>query len=91
MDNKTQRPLAGRKHIAEEFNSYARKVMPANAPATQRIETRRAFYAGASAAYFLLHRAVVYSPQLDPEAPAIFDAVEHEITSFAQDVNGGRA
>lgn len=38
-----------RQIVAEIWDSYARRVLPANAPTVQRWECRRAFYAGCEA------------------------------------------
>jgi len=38
-----------RRLIAEHWNNYARMVLPKNCPTVQRVECRRAFYAGAYA------------------------------------------
>jgi hypothetical protein len=35
--------------LSQAWLSYELQVLPANAPKTQRVETRRAFYAGAQA------------------------------------------
>ncbi len=50
--------------IAKEWESYRDAVIPAGAGATQREETRRAFYAGAGS---LLHRLQsLMGPGLEP-------------------------
>lgn len=62
--------------IKEQWESYEREVVPANASAEQRLETRRAFYAGAQA-------MLTTSLGRNASTP--------ELLAFAQDVEEGRA
>jgi hypothetical protein len=51
--------MPSRFHIQEEFDSYRKAVIPADAPLVQVVECRRAFYAGAQA----LRHIVLNAPE----------------------------
>lgn len=76
--------------IGAAWDSYQRQVVPTNAGTVQRMECRRAFYAGAEAVF----GAIL---QLDPgeEATAadlkMMGEVEAELTAFADAVRRGEA
>lgn len=79
------------KLIADAWDSYARNVVPADACAEQKTETRRAFYAGAQS---LL---VAMLTGLDPESDMTegdmdrMDGIHVELRQFARDVEAGIA
>jgi hypothetical protein len=73
--------------VSEMWNIFAKQVMPDGASATQMIEMRRAFYAGA----FAIHTAqtvgvgddsvseeqgMAYLSAVDAELRAFFDAIQ---------------
>lgn len=76
--------------IREEFNSYRKSVIPADAPSIQIKECRRAFYAGAQA---LLGRIM---ESLDPDKEAtendvlMMNEITVELSEFAVAVREGR-
>lgn len=78
--------------LSSEWLSYALQVLPAGAPEAQRVETRRAFYAGAAA---FMNTALAALTPVDGEPTAeelaAFDATVRELEAFARDVRGGRA
>lgn len=78
-----------RLHIAEEWDSYARSVMPADAAENQRQELRRAFYAGAMSNNALLTAAFISSPA--KEFFQFIDKISKELTDFLTMVKAGRA
>ena len=77
--------------MAEQWDSFARAVLPEGCPAVQRQETRRAFYAGADA---LLHGVLQPIAAEGEEATAEdLDAManlEKELSEFAELVKKGR-
>lgn len=73
------------KTIFQEWQSYAREVVPPNAPEVQREECRRAFYAGAMAAFTLTLAAC------EPDDEAVCEAnlkrLDSEIRSITGDLS----
>jgi hypothetical protein len=76
--------------IAEQWSTYAAQVLPRDAPKVQRVETRRAFYAGA----LTLFRALIagLDPDNDPTLEDVrrIDAIDAELKSFYKRVEAGR-
>lgn len=79
------------KLIDAEWRSYAEVVLPADAPEIQRVETRRAFYAGASTLLGAILKTL--DPCLEPTAEDMrrMDAIHQELEDFARHVRQGRA
>jgi hypothetical protein len=80
-----------RQLMAEQWDQFARAVLPKGVSETQRKEMRRAFYAGAESILFRVIHA--FAPESEPtEADlAIMDSVDRELKEFAQMVKDGRA
>lgn len=80
-----------RQLMAEQWNEYSRMVLPADAPAIQKSETRRAFYAGAQAILFRVIEG--FAPESEPtEADlTMMRDVHDELQDFARLVIQGRA
>lgn len=80
-----------RQLIAEQWNSFAREVMPAGVGAVQRQEMRRAFYAGAQAVLFGVIAAL--APDHEPTAAdlQLMQDVSDELEAFGESVKAGRA
>jgi hypothetical protein len=77
--------------MAEQWDGFSRKVMPADAPQVQRQEMRRAFYAGAQA---ILHGVIAaFAPESEPtvEDLQIMADLDNELSAFAELVKAGRA
>lgn len=73
------------------WRDYHAKVIPPTAGEVQIQETRRAFYAGATALLMLLMKQL--EPGSEPTAKdlAMMDALEQELLTFALDLKTGRA
>ena len=80
-----------RQPMAEQWDSFARAVLPEGCPAVQRQEMRRAFYAGAEA---LLHGVLqVLSAEGEEATAEDLDAManlEKELSEFVELVKKGR-
>ena len=74
--------------IAEHWSEYARQVLPETAGMTQRVETRRAFYAGARA---LLKTLEEVSGLSEEQGVEILEQLEGECDDFLEDLKQGRA
>lgn len=79
-----------RLHIAEEWDQYARRVMPADAAENQRQELRRAFYAGAMSCTSLMTAAFISIPSAK-EFLRFMHGISKELKSFLGLVKEGRA
>lgn len=70
------------------WQSYADDVLPKDAPTVQRIETRRAFYAGAQAFFGVMTNMADAS---DDAGVAVLEGLRQELRSFVADVESGAA
>ncbi len=72
------------KIILTAWDSYQSRVISDNADETQRTETRRAFYAGAAAAFYGLNNNLEASDTDEPteEELAVFDGIHEELQQW---------
>ena len=70
--------------VFAQWQSYANKVVPADAPAIQREECRRAFYAGAAAMLALVLAAV--EPAEGDECEGNLQQLEEELTAMSHEL-----
>jgi hypothetical protein len=78
--------------IGEQWNSYAREVLSdAWNLDPQRIETRRAFYAGARAAFTEIMRGLTPGPDPQPADERMLLDLEEELGEFLKAVKRGVA
>jgi len=77
--------------MAEQWDTFARAVLPKDCPPIQRQEMRRAFYAGAQGILYGVIAA--FAPESEPTAEdlALMDNLERELSDFAELVKQGRA
>ncbi|OHC80269.1 MAG: hypothetical protein A3G73_01665 [Rhodospirillales bacterium RIFCSPLOWO2_12_FULL_67_15] len=82
--------LRNKKPIEAEWRVYAEQGIPFDASDEQRVECRRAFYAGATA---LVRALGKLGPGVDPiEAYlAVFEGAADELKRFIEDGKAGRA
>lgn len=80
-----------RQRMAEEWNEFSRRAIPAEANANQRRVMRRAFYAGGQAILFRLIQA--FAPETEPttEDLQLMQDVYDELQTFLEEVKAGRA
>lgn len=80
-----------RLRIEESWNSYSRDVLPQDAPLIQRVECRRAFYAGAQGLLGIIMRML--DPGLEPTEADLkkMDDIDHELRDFMKNVMVGSA
>lgn len=79
-----------RNRMQEQWQSYKREVLPSNAPAVQVQECRRAFYAGALAAFTTYQELGDDSVSEDEGVKVLADLIE-ELSDFGRFVREGRA
>jgi methyl coenzyme M reductase beta subunit len=75
----------------QHWNTYLADVLPAGASKVQIQETRRAFYAGATA--LLGEMVTMLDAGLEPTDADLgkMDEIAAELTAFSQAIRGGRA
>lgn len=80
-----------RQLMAEQWDQFARTVLPKDASAEQRREMRRAFYAGAQGILFKVISAL--APESDPTDADLhlMTDLERELSDFADAVKAGRS
>lgn len=69
--------------IAEAWASYRERVVPVEAGEVQVEECRRAFYAGASAAFYGIMAAASPGPELTAADDAMAEKIDAELRAFA--------
>lgn len=77
--------------VAEQWDSFARAVLPPGCPPLQKQEMRRAFYAGAEGIFNKI--LIALAPESEPteEDLQMMTGIENELTEFACAVKAGRA
>lgn len=80
-----------RQLMAEQWDQFARAVLPKETSAVQRQEMRRAFYAGGHAILFRL--VAVLAPDTEPTAEDIqvLEDIYQEMNAFGEAIQQGRA
>jgi hypothetical protein len=74
--------------IREEWESYQRAVLPKDAGKTQKLETRRAFYAGAAAFYKIVFEiGDANSPE--DKGVDVLESLAEELQRFADGIRNG--
>jgi hypothetical protein len=68
--------------IAEAWRSYDARVLPAVAGEVQRMETRKAFYAGAMVLFNILLHGVSDGDEMTEEDDALYDGLQRELSDF---------
>jgi hypothetical protein len=77
--------------MAEEWDKYARGVLPKDAPLVQKQETRRAFYAGAYSIFFRVIDSLAPESEPTEDDLKIMTALQEELQAFKGLVKAGRA
>jgi len=80
-----------RQLMAEQWDEFARAVLPSGVSQVQRQEMRRAFYAGAESILFRVITA--FAPESEPTDAdlQIMDDLDQELKDFTKAVKEGRA
>jgi hypothetical protein len=73
--------------IAQRFDELMRRVMPPDVPPIQRVEMRRAFYAGAKS---MLDAGLEIADLSDDDAVVVLQAFHRECHEFGQAVGTPR-
>lgn len=77
--------------MAMKWQAFRRDVIHPNAPATQVIEMRRAFYAGSFAILSCLETNLSVLPDSTPEDETVMTTLVAELAAFVEDVRAHRA
>jgi len=78
------------KRLDRAWRSFSERVIPAGAPTVQRMEMRRAFYAGAQAWFGIIFCLDPGEEATDRDMAKI-GYIEEELAAFCADVLAGRA
>ncbi|HZT29697.1 MAG TPA: hypothetical protein VFA33_07440 [Bryobacteraceae bacterium] len=84
-------PAPKRLRMAEQWDQFARAVLPPGVSEIQRREMRRAFYAGAESILFRVIQA--FAPESEPTDAdlQIMEDLHQELRDFGEMVKQGRA
>jgi hypothetical protein len=74
--------------LETEWQDYSKTAIPINAPAIQRQEMRRAFYAGASAMFSLM--TSIDDSMSDEEGAKVVEALQQECIDFMNRIGRDR-
>jgi len=77
--------------MAKQWDTFEKAYLPKDAPAVQRREMRRAFYAGAQGVLFGVIASLTNGAEPTAEDLAVMDGLQRELSDFARMVEGGRA
>ncbi|TXH41264.1 MAG: hypothetical protein E6Q97_37840 [Desulfurellales bacterium] len=80
-----------RQLMAEQWDTFARACLPINAPADQRREMRRAFYAGAQGILFKVIASLASDADPTTEDLELMENLQLEMSDVADAVKAGRA
>ncbi len=80
-----------RQLMAEQWDEFARKILPPGCGAIQKQEMRRAFYSGAQAILFRVITA--FAPDTEPTAEdlQVMEDLHQELEDFGKLIQQGRA
>lgn len=68
--------------IADLWESYRKRVLPANAGAVQVEETRRGFYAGCAGLFGLITNHMSPGEEITEADVAVLDAIQRELDEY---------
>lgn len=74
------------KRFADAWDKYARDVLPKEAPEVQRVECRRAFYAGGAALFYAILSGVGRGEQVTDAEIALLDGIKDELEAYAREI-----
>lgn len=84
-------PLRERVNLGDQWDDYAREILPQGAGVAQKVETRRAFYAGAAAMFSLLSNGFDADSEPTDLDLDYVTALSREIAQFGEDIARGKA
>lgn len=84
-------PLRERRTLAQEWTQFERSVLPRVVGKVQRVETRRAWYAGAASMLALLSGGLDADHEPTDLDVAYLEALYQEIVAFSQALGEGKA
>jgi hypothetical protein len=77
--------------VAGQWRQYVTRVLPADVHPLQLKETKRAFYAGAQCLLYAVQQGLSAGDGVEDGDVAMLEAVERELSDFAEAVAQGRA
>jgi hypothetical protein len=83
-------PLRERRSLADEWNDFDRLIVPRDAPEVQRIEMRRAFYAGAATMFSLISGGLDSDKEPTDLDVAYLETLNQELMEFGRLIGEGK-
>lgn len=83
--------MPGRKRLLEQWKSFQQAVMQADAPVTQVLEMRRAFYGGAAAFQAEVMRGLTSGPDSQEADMRMLAELNDELIDFGRKIRTGEA
>lgn len=80
-----------RRRMSEQWEDYSKRVLRSDAGFAQRMETRRAFYAGAAAIQSVVMKSLSPGAETTDEDLDVMQDLHLELEEFARVVREGRA
>lgn len=77
--------------VGEQWDQFARAILPEGCSALQRQEMRRAFYAGAQGLFYVIMRVMDPGAEPTDDDMKLMSGLEREMSDFAESVKAGRA
>jgi hypothetical protein len=84
-------PLRERRTLYDEWFEFARQCIPEQAPEVQRVEMRRAFYAGAAVLFSLVTGGLDADKEPTDLDVAYLESLNQELKLYSQDLSDGKA
>ena len=84
-------PLRERRTLSDEWGDFSKAILPAGASEIQRVETRRAFYAGASSMLALISDGLDADKEATELDVQYVDSLAEKIVAFAKLLGQGLA
>lgn len=84
--------MSNKQILAEAWARFDAHILdPINASQIQRVETRRAFYAGALSLHTGIMNGISQADGVTEQDEALMEGLEQELAQFARDLAEGRA
>jgi hypothetical protein len=84
-------PLRERRSLSEEWTEFERTIIPKGAPLVQRVESRRAWYAGAASMLGLVSGGLDADKEPTDLDVAYLESIHQELVAFSRDLTEGTA
>lgn len=77
-----------RRPVDEEWETYERKVVPANASAVQRSEMKNSFYAGSASLFFMIIKSLEGGEEATARDLQLMDDIQSNLMGHIEKMKG---